>query len=61
MAEFKLPPISPLSGTSLMNYFRALQQGRVEYKYILKTIITGLIILIGTPFRLYEKVKYDLS
>ena len=58
MAEFKLPPISTLAGTTIPNYLRALRQGRVEFKYILKTIISGIIILIGTPFRWYERIKY---
>jgi len=58
MAEFKLPPISPLAGTTITNFLRVLKKGRIEPRHWFKVFLTGLIILIGTPFRWYEKIRF---
>jgi len=59
MAEFKLPPISTLAGSSFSNFVKALNSGKVEFRYFPKVLLTGLIILIGTPFRWIEYLIFS--
>lgn len=54
MNKFRLPPISILSGSTLINFIRVLSQGRVAPKYYLKVLLTTLVILIATPFHWWE-------
>lgn len=56
--DFKIPPISPLAGSSLPNFFRVLALGKVAYRFIPKLALTLLIILISTPFQIYEYFYY---
>ncbi|MEQ9422834.1 MAG: sulfotransferase [Cyclobacteriaceae bacterium] len=58
MARFKLPPISPLAGSTVGNYVSLLRGNRIESKYWLKTVLTFIIILIATPFHWWEKLQY---
>ncbi len=58
MAKFKLPPISPLLGSSLSTYFKTLAYGRITPRHYLKMVLTFLIILVSTPFRWYEELYY---
>jgi hypothetical protein len=58
MSKFRLPPISPLLGSTLSTYIRTLGNGRIEPRYYLKMILTLLIVLIGLPFRWYEEAVY---
>ena len=58
MAEFKLPPISPLAGTSVLNYFKILNGNPIHPRHWLKTALTFIIILIATPFRWYEHLRF---
>ncbi len=58
MAEFKLPPISTLAGTTLQNYFKVIKGNKISSKFYFKHAITQLIILIATPFHIYENLKY---
>ncbi len=58
MAKFKLPPISPLLGSTFATFFKTLYNGRVISGYYLKTVLTFLIILAATPFRWYESLYY---
>ncbi len=53
--EFKLPPLSPLVGTDLANFFRVTSKGRVQSGFLFKYILTALIIGILSPFRWYER------
>ncbi len=53
--RFKLPPLSPLIGTDLLNYLRISRKKRIERRFWLKYILTILIILIFTPLRWYER------
>ncbi len=59
MGEFKLIPISTLAGSTFANYFKVLQQGRVEPKYYLKIFLTLLVIIISTPFQWWEKLVFS--
>ncbi len=56
--QFKLPPLSPLIGTDLINYLRVTSKGKIQPGYWVKYILTGLIILILTPFRWYERWQF---
>jgi len=58
MSKFKLPPISPLLGSTFATYFKTLSNGRISSGYYLKTFLTSLIILAGIPFRWYEELYY---
>ena len=60
MAKFKLPPISPLLGSTLTTFFKTLSNGKISSEYYLKTALTFLIILVVTPFRWYESLYYFL-
>lgn len=56
--SFKLPPLSPLIGSSLRHYQKACKQGHIIGKFKPKYIITWLIIAILTPFRWWERWKF---
>ncbi|MEM6737877.1 MAG: sulfotransferase [Bacteroidota bacterium] len=60
MAEFKLPPISTLAGSTFFNYIRVLKKGEIERKYYLTVLLTLLIVLIASPFHLWEKVLFGV-
>jgi len=53
-SDFKIPPISPLVGSTLPNYLRVLARGKVTFKYVPTLLLTLLIILVATPFHIYE-------
>lgn len=57
MADFRIPPISTLSGSTFSNYIKAISSGRVEWNYYHKMILTGLVCGIATPFHFWEKLK----
>lgn len=55
MSEFKIPPISTLIGSNLLNFFRVLRNGGlVDGKYYLKLLLTAIVVLISTPFHFWE-------
>jgi len=58
MEEFKIPPISTLVGSTISNYFRILNKGKVAPKYYFKIFLTTLIVLIATPFHLWEEIVF---
>lgn len=59
MADFKLPPISTLAGTSFRNYLKVISGNKILPKHYVKVVLTLIIILIGTPFRWIEKIKFS--
>jgi hypothetical protein len=59
MNEFKIPPISTLVGSTLINYFKILGKGHIEPKFYFKIFLTTLIILIATPFHLWDKIVFN--
>jgi len=59
MEEFKIPPISTLVGSTVKNYFKILNKGRIAPQYYLKILLTTLIILIATPFHFWEKIVFN--
>jgi hypothetical protein len=54
MSEFAIPPLSTLLGSTLPNYIRVLRQGKIEKRYFFKIALTGIIVIIATPFHIYE-------
>jgi hypothetical protein len=56
--DFKIPPISPLAGSTLANFFKVLTLGKVSFSVIPRLALTLLIILISTPFQIYEYFFY---
>jgi hypothetical protein len=58
MEEFKIPPISTLVGSTISNYFRILNKGKVAPKYYFKIFLTTLVVLIATPFHFWEEIYF---
>lgn len=56
--KFSLPPISPLLGSSFLNYVKILRGNRVVAKFYLKVLLTAFVILITTPFRWYDTLIF---
>jgi len=59
MDEFKIPPISTLAGSTIKNYFKILGKGHIAPKYYFKIFLTTIIVLIATPFHLWEYVVFS--
>jgi hypothetical protein len=60
MARFKLPPISPLIGSTPSSFVRTMRGRKIERKYYLKTILSSIVVLISALFQWYEKVYFDI-
>jgi hypothetical protein len=58
MNQFKFPPISTLSGTTLLNYFKVLRKGHKSPRYYFRIFLTFVVILIATPFHWWEYWVY---
>ncbi|WP_340112391.1 sulfotransferase family protein [Maribellus mangrovi] len=59
MNEFKIPPVSTLAGSTLFNYFKVLRKGNISPRFYWKLFLTALIIIISTPFQLWEFYVYN--
>jgi len=60
MAKFKLPPISPLIGSTPSSYIRTMKGRKIERKYYLKTFLTSIIVAISALFQWYEKIYFNV-
>jgi len=58
MNDFKIPPISTLSGTTITNFIKILKSGRVSPQYYYKLFLTALIIIVATPFHWWESLVF---
>ena len=58
MNQFKIPPISTLSGSTLINYFKILRRGDISSRYYFKIFLTTLIVLISAPFHIWEEIAF---
>lgn len=58
MEEIKIPPVSTLIGSTIGNYFKILSQGRIEPRNYFKIFLTTLIVLIATPFHVWERIAF---
>ncbi len=56
--EFKLPPISPLIGSSISNYFKVLSLGKILPRVYPNLFLTFLGILFAWPFQVYERIYF---
>ncbi|HJN54581.1 MAG TPA: sulfotransferase, partial [Flavobacteriaceae bacterium] len=61
MAKFKLPPVSPLIGSNLINYLKIIFNNRISVKYYLNIFITFLIILLLTPFQFIDYLIFTFK
>ena len=58
MSQFKLPPVSTLMGSTLINYIKILRQGRITSKYYFKIFLTTIIVFLSAPFHIWEKLYF---
>lgn len=56
--DFKIPPISTLIGSTIPNFFRVLSMGHVAWKKIPILALTFIVVVISTPFQIYEYVYF---
>lgn len=60
MAKFKLPPISPLIGSTPVSYLKTMWGRKIEPKHYLKTFLTSLIVIVSVLFQWYEKIYFNI-
>jgi len=58
MTEFKLPPISPLLGTTLKNLNKVLQGQKIPSRYYLKVVLTYFVLLVASLFHWIDKLYF---
>ena len=58
-SDFKIPFISPLAGSTLLNYLKVLHFRRIAIRHYPRLLLTLLVIVISTPFQWYEKVFFN--
>ena len=58
MSKFLKVPISPLMGSSLINYIKVILSNKISIKYIFHVLITFLIVILITPFQLIDKLIF---
>jgi omega-hydroxy-beta-dihydromenaquinone-9 sulfotransferase len=61
MAEFKLPPVSPLGGTTILNFFRVLRGKKISTGYYSRIPITIILILFCSLFHWIDKLYFRLK
>lgn len=58
MSEFKLPPISPLIGSTLKNLNMVLQGQKIPSRFYFKVILTYFVLLIASLFHWIDKIYF---
>ena len=58
MKNFSIPPISTLIGSTLPNYLKVIRQGKIHRRYLLKFILSTIIVFKAGPFHLWENLKF---
>lgn len=58
MQKFYNFPISPHIGSTFCTFLKVIRNGPVEPRYYIKIFLTGLVILIATPFHLLDYVWF---
>ena len=55
------PTMQPSAGSSLLNWLRVLAENRfrIDWQFIPRALYVTLMIALFTPFRFYEKLKFD--
>lgn len=61
MSDFRIPPISTLAGSTFWNYVKAINSGRIEWRYYHKVLLTGLVCGLASPFHFWEKFRETKS
>ena len=57
MSKFLKIPISPLMGSSILNYIKVILSNKVDFKFYLHVFLTFLVVLLISPFQLIDKIK----
>ena len=58
MSKFLKIPISPLMGSSILNYIKVILSNKVDIKFYLHVFLTFLVVLIISPFQLIDKIIF---
>ena len=58
MSKFLKIPISPLMGSSVLNYIKVILSNKVDLKFYLHVFLTFLVVLIISPFQLIDKIIF---
>jgi hypothetical protein len=61
MPEFKLPPVSPLGGTTFLNFFRVLRGKKIALRYYARIPITIILILFCSLFHWIDWIYFRLK
>lgn len=59
MSDFKLPPISPLAGSSVTVLRRVLKGNRVAPRYYFKLWVTKFFVLVTTAFQWIDSLVFN--
>jgi omega-hydroxy-beta-dihydromenaquinone-9 sulfotransferase len=58
MQRFYNFPISPHIGSTFGNFLKVIRNGPIEPRYYIKIFLTGLVILIATPFHFWDYIWF---
>ena len=58
MSKFLKIPISPLMGSSILNYIKVILSNKVDIKFYLHVFLTFLVVLLISPFQLIDKIIF---
>ena len=58
MSKFLKIPISPLMGSSILNYIKVILSNKVDLKFYLHVFLTFLVVLLISPFQLIDKIIF---
>ncbi len=56
--EFKLPPISPLLGSTISNFLKVISLGKISPRVYPTLLLTFLAVLFAVPFQIVERIYY---
>ena len=55
MSKFLKIPISPLMGSSILNYIKVILSNKVDIKFYLHVFLTFIVVLLISPFQLIDR------
>ena len=58
MSKFLKIPISPLMGSSILNYIKVILKNKVDPKFYLHVFLKFLVVLLISPFQLIDKIIF---
>ena len=59
--NFRLPPVSPLIGSSLRNFNNIIYGKNIDPRFRFKVFLSRMIVLILSPLRFYEEIVFSLK